>query len=88
MIMTGWNLPPGVSSASIPGNSGIDETIEGLCDKCDRKNHNEDCPVDFDLETCPVDVVTVAEDRLSGPHDEDSFIDWAKEQAEDLRYHV
>jgi len=88
--MTGWNLPPGVSSASIPGNSGLDEVIERLCDECKCRDQNEDCPVDFDLETCPVDVVAMAEDRLNGTHDEDSFVEWAKEQAaeSEVRHHV
>lgn len=88
MIMTGWNLPPGISSASIPGNSGLDEVIERLCDECDHRDHNEDCPVDFDLEKCPVDVVTMAENRLNGTQNEDSFVEWAKEQAAYLRSHV
>ena len=50
--MTGWNMPPGVSTNDIPGNRRIDVIIERLTDEFCANCLKEKCDNDRNPDWC------------------------------------
>ena len=67
--MTGYNLPPGLSSSDIPGNRPEDEIANQICDDC-KYLVDDECPCEYDHTICPNDIDSKIQDVMCGRVDE------------------